>query len=75
MPNEYNKILKYCHDHKSINVPFVIYYDFETILKKTTICYDKSEASYTIEINTHAACSFLGFFQYSNYISKNEQHV
>ena len=35
MPEEDNKILKYNSGEKSLKVPFMIYADFECLLKKT----------------------------------------
>ena len=37
MPNEDNKILKYNHGKKPLKVPFIIYADLESSLKKTPV--------------------------------------
>ena len=34
MPEEDNKILKYNHRKKSMNVPFIIFADLESLLEK-----------------------------------------
>ena len=34
MPKEGNKILKYNHGEKSMKVPFIIYADMKSLLKK-----------------------------------------
>ena len=34
IPKEYNKILKYNHGEKSMKIPFIIYADLESLLKK-----------------------------------------
>ena len=34
LPKEYNKILKYSHEEKSLKAPFIIEFDTEAILKK-----------------------------------------
>ena len=49
MPNKENKILKYFHHSKSIEVPFVNYVDFEEITEKTSICHNNQEALHTTE--------------------------
>ena len=43
MPNEDNEILKYNHGEKSMKAPFIIYADLESLLEKTSTCYDISE--------------------------------
>ena len=40
MPKEDNKILKYNHGEKSMKVPFIIYADIESSLKKMNTCYN-----------------------------------
>ena len=37
MPNEGNKIFKYNHGEKSMNVPFIIYADLEHFLEKMSL--------------------------------------
>ena len=37
MPTKYDKILKYHHGEKSLKVPFMIYLDLESLLKKCTL--------------------------------------
>ena len=38
MPNKYEKILKYNPGEKSLKIPFMIYADFECLLKKIHSC-------------------------------------
>ena len=38
MPNEENNILKYNLGEKSMEIPFIIYGDFESILEKISTC-------------------------------------
>ena len=38
LPEEDNKILKYNHGEKSMNVSFTIYADLESLLEKMNIC-------------------------------------
>ena len=47
MPDEDNKILKYNHEEKSMEAPFIIYTDLEFLLKKMHSCQNSSEKSYT----------------------------
>ena len=47
MPDEDNKILKYNHQEKSMEAPFIIYTDLEFLLKKMHSCQNSSEKSYT----------------------------
>ena len=46
MPDEDNKILKYNHQEKSMEAPFIIYTDLEFLLKKMHSCQNSSEKSY-----------------------------
>ena len=47
MPNEDNKILKYNHGEKSVQVPFMIYADLECLLEKMHSYQNNPEKSYT----------------------------
>ena len=51
MPNKDNKILKYNHGEKSLNVPFMIYADLECLLEKMHSCQNNPEKSYTEKKN------------------------
>ena len=53
MPDEDNKILKYVSGEKSLKVPFVIYADFECLLKKINTCQNNPDKSYTEKKATH----------------------
>ena len=39
MPNEKNKILKYNLGEKSVEAPFIIYSDLESLLEKMSTCH------------------------------------
>ena len=39
MPKEDNKILKYNHGEKSMEVPFIIYPDLKSLLEKMSTCH------------------------------------
>ena len=47
MPYEDNNILEYVSGKKSLKVSFIIYADLECLLKKTDICLNNSDKSYT----------------------------
>ena len=40
MPEEDNKILKYNQGEKSMEVPFIIYPDLESLLEKMSTCHN-----------------------------------
>ena len=64
--------MKYCHDYKSIKVPFVIFVDFGPIIEKTSTS-DNSQASYTVEVNNKLrAYGFFYFCLNSHNTSKTE---
>ena len=45
-PKQAEKILKYIHGEKSLNVPFVIYLDLQCLLRKEQSCQNNPEKSY-----------------------------
>ena len=47
MPKDDDKILKYIHGEKSLKVPFIVYIDLESLLKKDQSCQNNSKKSYT----------------------------
>ena len=44
MPDEDNKILKYCHGEKSMKVPFIIYADLQPLLEKMNTCHNNPKS-------------------------------
>ena len=58
MPKKDNKILKYNHEEKSMEVPFIIYADLESLLEKINICHNNLEKSSTTKINKHTPSSY-----------------
>ena len=66
MPKEDNKILKYNHEEKSIEVPFFIYADLESFLQKTDICYNNREKLSKVKINKHMPS---GYPLFTNFLS------
>ena len=65
MPKQGENILKFNNFHKQLPVPFVIYADFEAIMKKVQGCErseemekDKDRRSYTEAYQTHEDCGY-----------------
>ena len=65
MPKQSDNILKFNNFHKQLPVPFVIYADFEAIMKKVQGCEqseemkkDKDRRSYTKAYQTHEDCGY-----------------
>ena len=72
MPNEDNKILKYNRREKSMKAPFIIYVDLESLLEKTSTCYDSPEKSSTTKINKHILSGYSLFMHCSSDETKNK---
>ena len=72
MPNEDNKILKYNHGEKSMKAPFIIYADLESLLEKTSTCYDSPEKSSAAKINKHTPTGYSLFTHCSFDITKKK---
>lgn len=53
-----NNILKFQNFHKQLQVPFVIYADFEAITEKAQDCLPNNEESYTESYQKHTDCSY-----------------
>ena len=51
MPKENNKVLKYNHGEKSMEVPFIIYADLECLLEKMNTCHNNPQKSSATKIN------------------------
>ena len=65
MPKQGDNILKFNNFHKQLPVPFVIYADFEAIMKKIQgyeqseeMKKDKDRRSYTETYQTHEDCGY-----------------
>ena len=72
MPNEDNKVLKYNHGEHSMNVPFIIYADLETLLEKMTTCNNNPEKSSTTKTNKHIPSGCSLFIHCSFDVTKNK---
>ena len=69
MPKEDNKILKCNHGEKSMMQPFVIYFDFESLLEKIDTCHNDPEKLSTTKINKHIPS---GYSLYSVYLMQKK---
>ena len=58
LPNKYNNTLKFENYYKQLPIPFVIYADCESLLKKIDTVSKLNTSSYTEEKQVHEACSF-----------------
>ena len=57
-----------------MTAPFIIYADLESLLEKTSTCYDSPEKSSTTKINKHAPSGYSLFTHCSFDITKNKLH-
>ena len=57
--NEDNKMLKYNPGEKSMEIPFIIYDNLESLLEKMSTCHNNPEKSSTIKINKHTPSGYL----------------
>ena len=71
MPGKYNKILKYIHGKKCIDIPFIIYADLESLLEIMNTCFNNLEKSSTTKINKHAPSGYSLFTHCSFDAAKN----
>ena len=67
-----NDILKNNYHAKLIKLPCAIYVNFETILKKVSICESRSEISHMTEIYKYTACGFSIFVKFAYGKSKTK---
>ena len=67
MPEEYNQMLKYNEEDKSVKSPFIIYADLECLLEK-----NNPEKSSTTKINKHTPSGYSLFTHCSFDTTKNK---
>ena len=72
MPNEDNKILKYNHGEKSLQVPFIMYADLECLVEKIDTCHNNNNNCYTEQKAKHTPSGYSLFTCCSFDESKNE---
>jgi hypothetical protein len=58
MPQKGENILKFQNYHKQLQVPFVIYTDFEAITVKVSSCKPNDNNSYTESYQKYTDCGF-----------------
>ena len=58
MPTKNDNILKFNNFHKQLQVPFVIYADFEAITEKINGCQPNHDKSYTEAYQKHTDCGY-----------------
>ena len=73
MPIRDNNTLKHNHGEKSLNVPWVIYADFECLLIKQQLCQNNPEESYTEKKSIHESCGY-SIDLVSSFDSKQDNH-
>ena len=61
MPSKGSKTLKCNHGEKSLKVPFLIYADLESLLKKIHSCQNNPEKSYTEKKAKHTPSDYALF--------------
>ena len=61
MPNENNKISKYNHGEKSMEAPFVIDDDLESLLVRIDTCHNNSERPSATKINKYKPSGYSMF--------------
>ena len=69
---EDNKILKYNPGKKSMEAPFIIYADLESVVEKINTCHNNPEKSSSTKINEHTPSSYLLFTYCSFDTTKNK---
>ena len=72
IPKEDNKILKCNHGEKSMQVPFIIYADLESLLEKVNTCHNNPKKLSTTKINKHTASGYSLFTHCSFDVTKNK---
>ena len=58
MPSEKNNILKFNQQTKWDKIPYIIYADIESLIRKTDRCASDSEKSSTTKTGEHITCGY-----------------
>ena len=72
MPTEDNKLLEYNHGQKSLKVPFIIYFDLESIPPKMLLFQNNPEKSYTERKAEHISSGCASLVTFSFDLTKNK---
>ena len=66
MPKLYDNILEFKNYNISLKVPFVVYADFECMLKKIDKCQPSDDVSYAKPFQKHVPTNFSYYVKYTN---------
>jgi len=58
LPKEGENKMAFKNHHKQMKLPYVVYTDFECILKKMQGCEPSPEKSFTVKTEKHEPCGF-----------------
>ena len=58
MPKEGENKMRFQNYHKQMKVPYVIYADFECLVKKIATCEPNNNKSFTVKTEKHELCGF-----------------
>ncbi len=58
MPKEGENKMEFTNHHKQMKAPYVVYADFECVLKKIDGCEPAPNSSYTVKTEKHEPCGF-----------------
>ena len=72
MPREDNKIIKYNHREKYMKIPFIVFADLKSFLKKIDTCHNNPIKSSTTTINKHVPSGYSSFTHCSVNTTKNK---
>ena len=56
MPKEGQNKMTFTNYHKQMKVPYVVYADFECVLRKIQTCEPSNERSFTVKTEKHEPC-------------------
>ena len=59
MPKEGENKMTFMNHHKQMKAPYVVYADFECVLRKIEGCEPAPNSSYTVKTEKHEPCGFL----------------
>lgn len=58
MPRDTGKKIEFKNHNRMIKVPFVVYADFDSIIKPINACEPSDEKSFTNQYQKHVSCRF-----------------
>ena len=77
MPSEKGNILEFNQYMKSDKMPYIIYADIESLIKKIDVCDNSPETSLTTKLGEHVSCgySMLTMRAFNNIENKHTSHL